>query len=153
MKTKTTQFHWQGMTASADITVSRQQGYFTERVFNDGDSYNKQTYTEGAQIMVLFAGKRYYGQLIETRGHKCVGFDDEKGKGRLIAVGEEMYNAIDAACKEELGESQPAKPAKPEMSDEEREDLTRKAREYDNAFNEGGYGYNPYRAKLEASGM
>lgn len=126
----------------AEIRVIRTQGVEKERVWLDGDVCYNNVQRNEYRIEVDYEGRNYYNASLTS----IRGVDVLLLSNKLAIRVSNIAKDIDAACHEVLEDYETTVPA---HTEEEIRELNAKAREYDRANNEGGYGYNPYLAEAE----
>lgn len=143
------------------IEVVRNQGIETVDTNLDGDILREDKYIDNSYVFVTIESLKVNRFMVDapyfSENHNC--YVINFGKGRLVAIPEEVYNEIirlseenidvaESVEKEEVSEIEIKKEYVKKMI-EEGKVLPKKEREskkmrYDTDFNEGGEGYNPY---------
>lgn len=143
------------------IEVVRNQGIETVDTNLDGDILSEDKYIENSYVFVTIESLNVNRFMVDApyfyEKHNC--YVINLGKGRLVAIPEEVYNEIirlseekidvaESVEKEEVSEIEVKKEYVKKMIEEgkvlPKKDLESKKIKYDIDFNEGGEGYNPY---------
>lgn len=143
------------------IEVVRNQGRETFNNNLDGDIFEEERYIDNAYVFITIDSFGYERFMVQaprfSEKFNCYVID--LGKGKLVAIPEEVYNEIirlseenidvaESVKKEEASEIEVKKEYVKKMIEEgkvlPKKDLESKKIKYDIDFNEGGEGYNPY---------